>query len=82
MTRPLARMGDRTTHGGTISSGATQAGEPRPIATMGDPHACPYHGMGVIISGDPVKTIGGRPMARLGDFTDCGAVIIGSVDIC
>jgi uncharacterized Zn-binding protein involved in type VI secretion len=45
-----------------------------PIARLGDKHVCPIHGPNVIVSGGRAM-IDGRPVARQGDKTACGAVI-------
>lgn len=45
-----------------------------PIARLGDTHVCPAHGPNVIVSGRQA-TVDGRPVARVGDKTACGAVI-------
>lgn len=45
-----------------------------PVARVGDKHVCPIHGPNVIVSGGTGK-VDGRPVARLGDKTACGALI-------
>lgn len=45
-----------------------------PTARLGDKHICPAHGPNVIVEGG-VATINGRPVARVGDKTACGATI-------
>ena len=78
----MARMGDRTSHGGTIVSGDPERiSGLRPLARMGDFHACPEHGLNTIIEGDREKILDGKPVARLGDATGCGAIIIGKPQI-
>jgi uncharacterized Zn-binding protein involved in type VI secretion len=79
--RGIARVGDKTSHGGTIVSGASTvliAG--KPAARIGDSHSCPIprHGTTVIIPSGPVSTllIAGQPVARMGDQTGCGATIV------
>jgi uncharacterized Zn-binding protein involved in type VI secretion len=47
----------------------------RPIACVGDAHACPVHGPNVISSGGTAM-LDGRPVARIGDPCACGCVII------
>ncbi len=44
------------------------------VARVGDEHACPKCRKCQIISGGSA-TIDGRPVARIGDKTTCGAVI-------
>ena len=78
---PAARMGDATSHGGSIV-----AGEPtvliggKPAARMGDMHTCPMltpanvpipHVGGPISNGSPTVFIGGMPAARVGDMASC-----------
>jgi len=46
-----------------------------PIATLGDTHVCPIHGPNLIVEGG-TATVNGRPVARVGDKTACGAIII------
>ncbi len=46
-----------------------------PVARVGDKHICPAHGPNVIISGGPAVA-DGRAIARVGDKTACGAVIV------
>ena len=80
MARPQARLGDTSSHGGTIITGSfTTMVNGRPAARMGDMHACPipYHGVTPIVTGSLKTTTDGRPNARIGDVTGCGAVIVG-----
>jgi len=80
MARPQARLGDMTSHGGTIITGSlTTMVNGRPVARMGDMHVCPipYHGVTPIVTGSLKTTTDGRPNARIGDVTGCGAVIVG-----
>ncbi len=77
---PVARLGDRTAHGGTIGPVTTGVGATvniggLPAACQGDPHVCllssgpkPHVG-GTIVAGSLTVFIGGRPAARLGDAT-------------
>lgn len=46
-----------------------------PIARLGDKHVCPIHGPNTIISGGK-SLVDNKPVARMGDKTACGAVII------
>ncbi len=80
MARPQARLGDTSSHGGTIITGSlTTMVNGRPAARMGDMHVCPipYHGVTPIVTGSLKTTTDGRPNAGLGDITGCGAVIVG-----
>lgn len=82
MPRPFIVLGDRTDHGGTVIGGSLVtdcAG--RGIARIGDEVTCPRRGHGhvtVIVTGDPSMIIDGRPAARHGDKTACGATLIAS----
>ena len=84
MARPQARLGDTTSHGGVIVTGAPRTFvNGRPLARLGDLHVCPIpgHGVNPIVTGSPDTITEGRPNARIGDATACGAVIItGSPD--
>lgn len=84
MTNPMARLGDRTSHGGTIITGAERTPiNGRPAARKGDLHSCPMEGHGVtpITDGSSSVLIEGSPAARVGDSCGCGASIIsGSPD--
>ncbi|TFW06481.1 PAAR domain-containing protein [Oxalobacteraceae bacterium OM1] len=77
--RRVIRLGDPTTHGGTVVSGADNyTMDDTPVARMGDYCTCPVHGHSgcVIVEGDPAWTIGGRPVALEGHLTSCGAALI------
>ena len=54
MARPQARLGDTSSHGGTIITGALRTMvNGRPAARMGDMHVCPipFHGVTPIVTG-------------------------------
>lgn len=79
MARPQARMGDITSHGGVIITGSIRTMVNRkPVARMGDLHACPIpgHGVSPIVTGSLDTATEGMPDARIGDITACGAVIV------
>lgn len=79
MTRPFICIGDKHSHGGTVTSGATDSNiEGKPIARVGDSAVCHEHGSVTITSGDSNVTFDGRPVARDGDKLSCGAVLIAS----
>lgn len=81
MAAPQARLGDITSHGGTIVTGAERTLVDRmPAARMGDLHACPEHGITEIAQGSKKTLIEGKPAARLCDVTDCGAMIVTGSD--
>lgn len=81
MSRPAARMGDATAHGGVITVGYPQVligGQP--AARLGDMHTCPMvtpgtppvpHVGGPIVTGSATVLIGGQPAARVGDTATC-----------
>lgn len=78
MSKPAARMGDATAHGGTIVAGfPTVLIGGQPAARMGDMHACPLvtglvpHVGGPITMGSATVLIGGQPAARVGDMATC-----------
>jgi uncharacterized Zn-binding protein involved in type VI secretion len=80
MSRPFIVIGDTTSHGGTVVSGApTTDTEGKRIARVGDTVTCPRKGHGgttVIVTGDPNVIIDGSPAARHGDLTACGATLV------
>jgi uncharacterized Zn-binding protein involved in type VI secretion len=43
---------------------------------MGDKTICPKHGPNPIVSGDATLIVDGKPAARHGDKTACGASLI------
>ena len=76
---PAARMGDTTSHGGTITVGfPTVLIGGQPAARVGDLHVCPmvtgvvpHVGGPILPPGSPTVLIGGMPAARLGDMATC-----------
>jgi len=81
VSKPAARMGDVTAHGGTIVAGfPTVLIGGQPAARVGDMHACPMvtpgvppipHVGGPITMGSTTVLIGGQPAARMGDMATC-----------
>ncbi len=78
MSKPAARMGDPTAHGGTIILGLpTVLIGGMPAARLGDMHVCPMitalvpHVGGPISLGSATVLIGGMPAARMGDMVMC-----------
>jgi len=79
MGRPAARMGDITTHGGTIVAGCpTVLIGGQPAARVGDMHTCPlvngvvpHVGGPILPPGGVTVLIGGMPAARVGDLATC-----------
>jgi len=82
MTRPFILLGDKTSHGGVvISASQTSDCDGKGIARVGDQVTCPKKGHGrvtVIATGDPSAIVDGKPAARHGDKTACGATLISS----
>lgn len=78
MSKPAARIGDTTAHGGVIVAGAPNVliGG-MPAARVGDMHTCPQvtgivpHVGGPIVLGSATVLIGGMPAARAGDMATC-----------
>lgn len=81
MSKPAARMGDMTAHGGVIVVGLpTVLIGGQPAARLGDMHTCPMvtpglppvpHVGGPITLGSATVLIGGQPAARMGDMATC-----------
>ena len=78
MTKPAARLGDMTAHGGVIVVGApTVLIGGAPAARLGDMHTCPMvtglvpHVGGPITLGSATVFIAGAPAARVGDMATC-----------
>lgn len=46
-----------------------------PVARLGDKHVCPICGTNTIVQGGQ-SLIDGKPVARVGDMTACGATIV------
>lgn len=81
MSKPAARIGDPTAHGGSIVAGCpTVLIGGQPAVRLGDMHVCPMqtpgtppipHVGGPISLGSATVLIGGLPAARLGDMAVC-----------
>jgi uncharacterized Zn-binding protein involved in type VI secretion len=77
MAGPLIRLGDKTSHGGTVIEASPHSDTGGAgIARVGDKTSCPIHGSNPIASGDASLIVDGKPAARHGDKTACGAVLI------
>ena len=48
----------------------------KPVVLVGHAHDCPTHGKNVVKTGSPTYTFNGMSVARIGDSTSCGAVIV------
>lgn len=81
MSRPLIRLGDKTSHGGVVieATGSSHSGNVG-FARVGDKVTCPQlgHGTCPIVTGDTTLIIDGKAAARDGDLTACGASLIAS----
>jgi len=81
MSKPAARLGDTTSHGGAIVAGApTVLIGGKPAARQGDMHTCPLvnpgvppppHVGGPATLGSPTVLICGQMALRMGDMTTC-----------
>jgi uncharacterized Zn-binding protein involved in type VI secretion len=77
MALPIVRLGDLTSHGGTvISASTTHTIDGIGIARMGDELVCPMHGVNIIVEGAPNYLIGGRMVALHGHRGACGCTLI------
>jgi uncharacterized Zn-binding protein involved in type VI secretion len=75
-TQPVARIGDRTSHGGTITGGASKTKcNGQFVARVGDAVSCPIHGATTITSGSATRKAEGAAVARVTSTTSCGATI-------
>lgn len=76
MGKPVARLGDTSSHGGSIvSASSTFDLMGVPVARVGDTFACPRHGKQTIVTGSPTHTDNGKPLAHVGSKVSCGATI-------
>jgi uncharacterized Zn-binding protein involved in type VI secretion len=77
MAGALIRLGDKTSHGGTVvEASALSDCDGKGIARVGDMTVCPRHGRSPIASGDATFIVDGRAVARHGDKTGCGATLV------
>jgi uncharacterized Zn-binding protein involved in type VI secretion len=80
--RGVIRIGDSTSHGGTVETGRAQSiVMGRAVACVGDRCNCPVSGHEdcVIVDGDRSVLIDGCAVAFDGHKTSCGAALISSV---
>lgn len=77
MAGALIRLGDKTSHHGVVLE-ASQLSDTGGVglARVGDKVSCPMCGDNTIASGDATMIVDGRPVARHGDKTACGATLI------
>jgi uncharacterized Zn-binding protein involved in type VI secretion len=81
----LARLGEQSSHGGSIisASGSAITANGIAVAVEGDLHRCPIQGHGItpLISSSPHKS-GGKGLIKAGDRAGCGAIITtGSMNV-
>lgn len=80
MALPIVRLGDLTSHGGTVMSASmTHTIGGIGIARMGDELVCPMHGLNMIVEGAPNFLVGGRMVALHGHHGACGCSLIASL---
>lgn len=82
MGRRVIRLGDPTTHGGTVVSatvGYIMFG--KEVAGKGDKAICPIpgHGAVTIVEGDPTWTVNGKNVALEGHKCSCGCSLISTL---
>lgn len=78
----VIRLGDPTTHGGTVVSASSNFRMfGKQVACLGDKVTCPRQGHGscTIVEGDPTWTIDGRHVALEGHKISCGASLISTL---
>ncbi|HSI57190.1 MAG TPA: PAAR domain-containing protein [Ideonella sp.] len=80
MSQAFIVLGDKTDHGGVVieASGVSDT-HGKMMARVGDKVTCPKKGHGgttIIATGDSTMIIDGKPAARHGDKTACGATLI------
>lgn len=78
----IVRIGDKTTHGGTVQSGSsTMVFCGIGVARKGDKVFCPQpgHGSTVITEGNPDYLDNGVPVAFYGHKCACGCTLITSL---
>lgn len=80
MQRVVIVVGDRTTGGGEVLTGAPSTFINNiAIARVGDKASCPKHGgFFAIVTGDETFLIDGQPLARHGDSLACGCRLLAS----
>jgi len=86
MTLPVARIGDRSDHGGiiiTANEGFIRDDNGQLVALNGALHSCPipYHGITAITATSTVSYSSNNKIVRLGDMAACGAKIITASDL-
>jgi uncharacterized Zn-binding protein involved in type VI secretion len=81
---PQARVGDTSTHGGTLVPGPAGPSKTmcdgRPIIRVSDILICPLHGPNPVVQGSPTTKSESLPHGRIGDPCACGAAIASGSD--
>lgn len=79
MAGPFIILGDKLSHGGSVVEASPHSDSGGiGIARVGDKASCSKHGSVTISTGDATMLIDGKPAARHGDKTSCGATLIAS----
>jgi uncharacterized Zn-binding protein involved in type VI secretion len=79
MGYPVARLGDTSDHGGTITSASSDTfADGKAIARSGDTHSCPIAGHGVTsLTSSSTTFVNGKSVIRCTvDTAGCGAKIV------
>lgn len=82
--QPVARLGDRISHGGQITSASPDVkADGIGVARVNDTASCAVHGTVTITTGSPTgRKANGRAIARVTSQCSCGATIVtGSPDV-
>lgn len=76
MTQKISRLGDTSTHGGSVTSASPDVYcNGIRVARESDSFSCPIHGSQTIASGSSTVFANGREVARIGDPITCGATL-------
>lgn len=79
MAGPFIILGDKLSHGGSVVEASPHSDSGGiGIARVGDKASCRLHGSVTIATGDATMIVDGKPAARHGDKTSCGATLIAS----
>jgi uncharacterized Zn-binding protein involved in type VI secretion len=79
MSAQIITVGDVGAHGSVVITGSPISKiRSRPIARLGDLVTCPIHGVNRIVNVGSTSKVGGERMARAGDGTECGDILIGN----
>ncbi|WP_321841916.1 PAAR domain-containing protein [Paraburkholderia bannensis] len=79
MTRPFIVLGERHSHGSTVTSASSIATiDGKGIARRNDTVSFPLHGSNHIVEGDNSAIIENQAVALDGHKTHCGTVLIAS----